>query len=111
MGLAYGTACPPESGCAKRYSAQPIDKGFVSKLQVAFREQLGIGEDWDPIKKENPCPSVLLEAYLKFVTQQQNRLGVPVKSGGTRVDSYPSPRAAGHRGTGAAGGFGVRTHL
>ena len=52
----------------------------VFKLRMAFREELGKGEEWDPIeKKRNPCSSMLVESYLTFVTVEQRRLGVPVK--------------------------------
>ena len=52
----------------------------MSKLRMAFREQLGEGEAWDPVeKKGNPCSSVLVESYLTFVTEEQKKVGVPVK--------------------------------
>ena len=49
VGLAHGSAFPPESGCAKRYAAQSMDKGFVFKLRMAFRQQLGKGNERDPV--------------------------------------------------------------
>ena len=77
VGLTHGNACPPGSGCAKRYAARYIDSGLVSKLHMAFRQQLGKGEEWDPVEKTgNPCSSVLVESHLTFVTEEQKRVGV-----------------------------------
>ena len=57
-----------------------MDEGVVSKLLMEFREQLGKREGWEPVeKKGNPCSSVLVESYLTFVTEEQKRVGVPVK--------------------------------
>ena len=68
---------PPGSGCAKRYVARYIDSGLVSKLRMAFRQQLVKGEEWDPAKKKgNTCSSVLVESHLKFVTEELKRVGV-----------------------------------
>ena len=76
-GLTHGDACPPGSGCAKRYVARYIDSGLVSKLRMAFRQQLVKGEEWDPAKKKgNTCSSVLVESHLTFVTEEPKRVGV-----------------------------------
>ena len=57
-----------------------MNMGFVSKLRMAFREQLGKREDWDPVEKRgNPCSSAPVESYLTFVTEEQKKVGVPVK--------------------------------
>lgn len=62
---------PQESGCAKRFAAQSIDNDFVSKLRMAFREQLGKGEGRDPLeKKGTPCSSALVESYFAFVAEE-----------------------------------------
>ena len=80
VGLTHGDACPPGSGCAKRYAARSIDTGLVSKLRVAFRQQFSKGEEWDPEwKKGNPCSGVLADSYVKFVTEKQKTAGVLVQ--------------------------------
>ena len=55
VGLAYGSACPTERGCEKRYAAQPRDKDFVSKLRLpsTARERCGMGLRRE--KKETPA--------------------------------------------------------
>ena len=69
---------PPESGCAPRCAAQFIDKGFVSKLWMAFREQLGKGEDWDPVKKKgNTCSGVLVQSCLRIFAEVLKKVSVP----------------------------------
>ena len=71
--------CPAATNCAQRYAPNSLDKGKVSKLKMAYREQLGRGEDWDPVGKlGNPCSSQLVDAYLSYVSVEQKRVGVPV---------------------------------
>ena len=50
--------CPEGSLCARRDAAEPLRKGFVSKLKMAMKEH-GKGEEWDPVRcLDNPCSSV-----------------------------------------------------
>ena len=35
---------------AKRYTAESLRKGFVSKLRMAMKEHRN-GEDWDPVRR------------------------------------------------------------
>ena len=80
VGLASSEACPPGNGCANRYAARSMDKGFVSKLRMVMREQLGKVEERDPVEKTgDPCSSPLVEFYLLFVNEEQKQVGVPVK--------------------------------
>jgi len=71
-------ACLEGSACAKRYAAESIRKGFVSKLKMAMKEH-GKGEEWDPVRRAgNPCASPLVDSYLTFVSEEQKQVGVPV---------------------------------
>ena len=73
------TNYPAATNCAQRYAANCLDKGNVSNLKMANREQLGRGEDWDPVGKfGNPCSSQLVDAYPSYVSAEQKRVGVPV---------------------------------
>ena len=48
-------------------------------MKMAYREQLGRGEDWDPVGKPgNPCSSHLVDTYLSYVSVEQKWLEVPV---------------------------------
>ena len=79
MGLAHGSARPPESGCAKRYAALSTDKGFVCKLRMAFREQLGKGRNGTPLRKRKPL-LVRANRILPYIRYRgANKVGVPVK--------------------------------
>lgn len=51
----HGKGCLPGSSCAKRYAAASMQKGVVSKLKSAMKEQLGKGNEWDPLHRSgNP---------------------------------------------------------
>ena len=72
--------CTPGSGCAKRYAAQSLDKGFVSKLKCAMSEVLGISEPWnDKEKRGNPADSAVVRGYLKSARVEQRRVGVTIQ--------------------------------
>ena len=68
VGLANGGACPPESGCAKRYAARSMHVGFVSRLRMVMRERLGKLEEWDPVEKIGKSllePSSRILSYIR----------------------------------------------
>lgn len=55
VGATGGEAGVPTSGCVKQYATGSIDRGFVSKLQMAWKEMLGRRDDWESIKNRgNP---------------------------------------------------------
>ena len=71
--------CLADSGCAKRYAAQSIDKGFVSKLKCAISEILRKSEPWnDQDKRGNPADSAQVRAYLTHVRVEHRKVGVTV---------------------------------
>lgn len=79
IGSANGDACPAGSACARRYAADSLRKGVVSKLKMAMKEQKGKGDEWDPVSKSgNPCASPLVDSYLTFVNEEQRQVGVPI---------------------------------
>ena len=70
--------CRKGSRCARRYAAESLRKGFVSKLKMAMKEH-GKGEERDPIRRVgNPCSSMLVESYLTFVSEDQKQVWVAV---------------------------------
>ena len=70
--------CREGSRCARRYAAESLRKGFVSKLKMAMKEH-GKGEEWDPVRRVgNSCSSMLVESCLNFVSEEQKQVGVPV---------------------------------
>ena len=70
--------CREGSRCVRRYAAESLRKGFVSKLKMATKEHEK-GEEWDPVcRVGNPCSSMLVESYLTFVSEEQEQVGVPV---------------------------------
>lgn len=72
--------CQPGSACAKRYAAQSLDKGFVSKLKCAMSEILGKSEPWnDKEKRGNPADSDRVRRYLTCARVEQRRAGVTVQ--------------------------------
>ena len=72
--------CRPGASCAKRYAAESLRKGHFSKLKMAYKEQLRQGDDWNPVSRAgNPCASPVVETYLTFTTEEQNRVGVTVQ--------------------------------
>ena len=78
VGRGGDDACREGSSCAKRYAADSLRKGFVSKLKMAMKEHVK-GEDWDPVRRiVNPCSSLLAESYLTFVSGDQKQIGVQV---------------------------------
>lgn len=75
-----GARCRPGATCAKRYAAESLRKDNFSKLKMAYKEQLGRGDDWNPASRAgNPCSSPVVEAYLTFTTEEQKRVGVTVQ--------------------------------
>ena len=79
VGTPGETGCLPDAKCSKRYAADSMRTGVISKLKMAMREQLGKGEVWDPVRMTgNVCASPLVESYTTFVTEEQKRVGVQV---------------------------------
>ena len=79
VGSKTAVNCPATANCAKRYAADSLGKGKASKLKMAYRELLGRGAEWDPVKKSgNPCSSQRVDSYLSYVSVEQKRVGVPV---------------------------------
>lgn len=79
VGTRNDTQCLPGSECAKHYAAASMQKGIVSKLKMAIKEQLGQDGSWDPTSRSgNPCRSPLVESYLTFKGEEQKRVGVSV---------------------------------
>lgn len=71
--------CPASVNCAKRYAADSLGNGKVSKLKMAYREQFGRGREWDPVEKcGNPCSSRGVDSYLSYESIQQKRVSAPV---------------------------------
>lgn len=75
------SACDPgDPVCGKRYAAGTLDKSFVVKLRMEYRQSAHRGEDWDPIQRRgNPCGSPRVSSYLKYATETQKQVGVPIK--------------------------------
>ena len=70
--------CREGSLCARRYAAESLRKGFVSKLKMAMEEH-GKGKEWDPVRRVgNPCSSLLVESYLTFASEEHKQVGMPV---------------------------------
>ena len=71
--------CSLGDSCPRRYAAQSLDKGFVSKLKRAFSEILGKTEPWDNKEKRgNPADSDIVRGYLSCSRVEQRRVGVIV---------------------------------
>ena len=86
VGRAGDDECREESSCARRYAAESLRKGCVSKLKMALKAH-GNGEVWDPICcVGNPCASALVELYLTFVSEEQKQVGVPVNQPGPMLE-------------------------
>ena len=78
VGQTGDDTCLTESSCAKRYGAESIQKGFVSKLKIA-RKKTG--------KERNGTPSAwLVDSYLTFVSEEQNQVGVQVNQGAPMLE-------------------------
>ena len=79
VGTSDETACAPGGACGKRYAAASLQKGFVSKLRMAYKESLFRGDVWDPRSANgNPCGSPRVDAYLTYAMETQKQVGVPV---------------------------------
>lgn len=79
IGQPLPTLCVEGAGCAKKYAADSLRKGYVSKLRMALKDILFRGEDWDPaLRRGNPCGSRRVDYYLTFVTETQLQPGVSV---------------------------------
>ena len=78
VGRVGNGACREGSLCVRRYAAESLRKGFVSKLKRAMKEQ-GKGEEADLVRHmANSCSSLFVESYLTFVSEEQKQVGVPV---------------------------------
>lgn len=92
VGSANRGRCPPGATCAKRYAADSLRKGFYSKLKMAYKEQLGRGEDWNPVSRTgNPCATPAVEAYLTFTAAEQRQVGVSVNQAPPLLEDTLSP--------------------
>ena len=73
-------SCSAGSTCAKRYAAQTLDKGFVTKLKRVMVEILGKSDPWDEREKRgNAADSAAVRRYLSYAQIEQRRAGVTVK--------------------------------
>ena len=51
-------------------------KGTFSKLDMACKEQLGRGEEYNPaLRTGDPCANPIVEGYLAFTAAEQKRVG------------------------------------
>eukprot|EP00752_Nemacystus_decipiens_P007886 g7046.t1 len=63
VGTSGATACSTDAVCPTRYAAESLRVSFVSKLKMAFRQELGRSAAWHPVDRTgNPCDSVLVES-------------------------------------------------
>ena len=86
-----GTPAPPRERLRNVVRSSVHRLG--SRVQVAhgLRQQLGKGEEWDPVeKKGSPCSSVLVESYLPFVTGKQKAVGALVQQAAPMLAHIPS---------------------
>ena len=95
IGSADGGRCTGGGGgeggesCTRRYSAESLDKDFLSKLKWTISEELGKVEEWCPAKQHgNPVASPIVRFYLKHASEEQRQGGV---LGGVLVKPVPPP--------------------
>ena len=97
VGRVGNGACREGSLCVRRYAAESLRKGFVSKLKRAMKEQ-GKGEEADLVRHmANSCSSLFVESYLTFVSEEQKQVGVPVKCWSIRSSTSYATCARGLR--------------
>lgn len=79
VGTSGAGECVAGSRCPTRYAAESLRVSFVSKLKMAYREELGRGAPWHPKDRTgNPCDALVVETYLTCVAEEQKRNGTPV---------------------------------
>ena len=79
VGSSSRDRCRQGAKCAKRYAADSLRKGYFSKLKMAYKEQLGRGDEWNPVSRTgNPCSNPTVETYLTFTSEEQKRVGVTI---------------------------------
>eukprot|EP00752_Nemacystus_decipiens_P005329 g4833.t1 len=58
-----------------------------TKLKMAYKEQIGRGEEWNPLSRTgNPCAHPMVEDYLAFTAAEQKRVGVTVHQAAPLLD-------------------------
>lgn len=80
VGTSGAQDCAPGRPCPKHYAAESLRVSFVSKLKMAYREELGKGAAWNPTDHSgNQCDSQVVESYPTCVSEEQRRGGTPVR--------------------------------
>ena len=71
--------CARTLGCAKRYAAGSLDKGYIVKLRAAYSELLGRGTEWSPLDQSgNPASGVCVTQHLA-VSYEEQKSGISPK--------------------------------
>ncbi|CAM9535322.1 unnamed protein product [Laminaria digitata] len=92
--ILHAPPCPgvdsTDRECTRRYSAESLEKDFLSKLKWMMSEELGKTEEWCPAKLYgNPVDSRIVRFYLEHASEEQTQGGgVFVKQGPARMLSH-----------------------
>ena len=77
FGTKHWGSCSRTLGCTTRYAAASMEKGFVSKLRVAYADIWGRTSYWSKLDRAgNPVASALVTHYVAFTHEEQKKSGI-----------------------------------